>query len=89
VTSAKTIIQEELIEFDVQFQHRQIELAMREIPVKIKEVKTKAINEVFKKELEGLDESTIDLMNRMLTYMEKKCISIPMKMAKEIAVSGQ
>ena len=89
VTSAKTIIQEELTEFDVQFQHRQIELAMREIPVKIKEVKTKAINEVFKKELEGLDESTIDLMNRMLTYMEKKCISIPMKMAKEIAVSGQ
>ncbi|NJN77484.1 MAG: hypothetical protein HC803_03445 [Saprospiraceae bacterium] len=44
---------------------------MRAIPVQIKEVKSKAMNEVFKKELDGLDESTIDLMNRMLTYMEK------------------
>jgi glutamyl-tRNA reductase len=89
VTNAKAIIEEELIEFDVQFQYRQIELTMRNIPVQIKEVKTKAMTEVFKKELEGLDESTIDLMNRMLTYMEKKCISIPMKMAKEIVLSGR
>jgi glutamyl-tRNA reductase len=88
VTNAKAIITEELSEFDVQFQHRQIELAMREIPVQIKEVKTKAINEVFKKELANLDDATIDLMERMMTYMEKKCISIPMKMAKEIAVLG-
>ena len=89
VTNAKAIIKEDLAAFHVQFQHRQVELAMREIPVQIKEVKTKAMTEVFKKELEGLDDSTIDLMNRMLTYMEKKCISIPMKMAKEIAISGQ
>jgi glutamyl-tRNA reductase len=89
VTNAKAIITEELNEFDILFQHRQIELAMREIPVQIKEVKIKAINEVFKKELANLDEETIDLMERMMTYMEKKCISIPMKMAKEIAISGQ
>lgn len=86
VTNAKAILQVEIEEYQIQFQHRQVELAMRQIPVQIKKVKVKAINEVFRKELDGLDDSTIDLMERMMTYMEKKCISIPMKMAKKIVV---
>lgn len=86
VTNARAILTEELEEFDVQFRHRQVELAMRELPVQMKEVKIKAMNEVFKKELDGLDANTIDLMERMLSYMEKKCISIPMKMAKKMTV---
>lgn len=86
VTNAKAILNEELEEFEIQFQQRQVELAIRDIPVQIKEVKVKAMNEVFKKELDGLDDATIDLMDRMMTYMEKKCISIPMKMAKQIVI---
>lgn len=86
VTNARAILTEEIDEFEIQFRHRQVELAMRELPVQMKEVKVKAMNEVFKKELAGLDANTIDLMERMLSYMEKKCISIPMKMAKKMAV---
>jgi glutamyl-tRNA reductase len=86
VTNAKAILETEIAEFGVQFRTRQVELAMREIPLRIKQVKSKAMNEVFKKELDGLDASTIDLMDRMLSYMEKKCISIPMTVAKKVAV---
>lgn len=84
VTKAKEIIIEEVNDFDAQFKQRQIEKAMREIPVKIKEVKARAINQVFHKELEGLDDATKELMERMLNYMEKKCISIPMRIAKDV-----
>lgn len=86
VTNARAILTEEIEEFEVQFRHRQVEIAMRDIPVQMKAVKVKAMNEVFKKELADLDENTIDLMERMLSYMEKKCISIPMKMAKKMVV---
>jgi glutamyl-tRNA reductase len=84
VTKAKEIIIEEVNDFEGQFKQRQIEKAMSEIPVKIKEVKARAINQVFHKELEGLDDSTKELMERMLNYMEKKCISIPMRIAKDV-----
>ena len=83
VTNAKAILDLEIVEFEQHFKQRQVELAMREIPIRIKAVKEKAVNEVFKKELDGLDAQTIDLMNRMLSYMEKKCISIPMTIAKK------
>ena len=86
VTNAQAILTEEIKEFEIQFRNRQVELAMRDIPVQIKAVKVKAMNEVFKKELAGLDDQTIELMERMMSYMEKKCISIPMKMAKKMAV---
>ena len=69
-----------------QLRQRQIELAMRSIPEEIKAVKQKAMNEVFKKDLEGLDEETAELFERMMSYMEKKCIGIPMKAARAIVV---
>lgn len=87
VTNAQAILAEEIKEFEIQFRNRQVELAMRDIPVQIKAVKVKAMNEVFKKELADLDDQTIELMERMMSYMEKKCISIPMKMAKKMAVN--
>ncbi len=86
VTNAKAILEVEIAEFEILFKTRQVELAMSEIPLRIKQVKSKAMNEVFKKELDGLDASTIDLMDRMLSYMEKKCISIPMTVAKKVVV---
>jgi len=87
VTKAKEIIIEEVNDFDAQYKQRQIEKAMSEIPVKIKEVKARAINQVFHKEIETLDDSTKELMERMLNYMEKKCISIPMRIAKDVILN--
>ena len=56
---------------------------MRSVPSEIKAVKKKAMDEVFRREMEVLDETTRELVDRMLSYMEKKCIGIPMKAARE------
>lgn len=62
---------------------RQLELAMRSVPDEIKAVRQKAVNEVFRKDMEQLDDNARALIDQMLTYMEKKCIGIPMRVAKE------
>ncbi len=84
VVHAKAILEDHLDEFPILFKQRQLEVAMRQVPTKIKEVRKKAMNEVFKKEIETLDEPTKELVDKMLAYMEKKCIGIPMKAAREM-----
>ncbi|MEO0340892.1 MAG: glutamyl-tRNA reductase [Bacteroidota bacterium] len=83
VQKAKIFLQEQLEAFPTHFQQRQLELAMAKIPNEIKQVKQKAMNEVFHKEFSTLDDTTRDLVEKMLAYMEKKCIGIPMKAARE------
>jgi glutamyl-tRNA reductase len=86
VEKARILLQKNIEEFPILYRQRQMELAMRKVPKEIKAVKTKAMNEVFKKELENLDAETVALLDKMMTYMEKKCIGIPMKAAKELVL---
>jgi glutamyl-tRNA reductase len=87
VVKAKQLLKKYLGEFPRLLKQRQIELAMRSVPSKIKAVKHKAVNEVFQKEIATLDEHTKALMMDMLSYMEKKCIGIPMKAAREAVLN--
>lgn len=73
-------------EFKEVFKIRQIENAMCEVPQKIKEIKETALNSVFAKDIASLDENSKEVLQRILEYMEKKYISVPMKMAKEIII---
>lgn len=70
------------------FQHirkvRNVELAMREVPTLVKEIKSAAINEVFKNDLSKLDGESREVLDKIIGYMEKKYMSMPMKLAKEI-----
>jgi glutamyl-tRNA reductase len=63
---------------------RKIELAMSEVPKKVKEIHDIAINQVFAKDIETLDAQSKEVLNKILSYVEKKYISVPMKMAKDI-----
>jgi glutamyl-tRNA reductase len=83
VERAKRVLNGFLEEVPSLIKQRQIELALRNVPVEIKAVKEKAMNEVFHKELATVDDQTKALMEKMLAYMEKKCIGIPMKAARE------
>jgi glutamyl-tRNA reductase len=83
VQSAKEMMAEFLYEFPKIYQQRRLEIALRQVPVEIRAVKDRAMNEVFHKEMAGLDNATRTLVERMMEYMEKKCIGIPMKAAKE------
>lgn len=86
IVRAHQLIHQHLAEFPGLLKQRQLELALREVPTAIKDVKRKALEEVFRKEVEVLDDNTRDLVDRMLTYMEKKCIGIPMKAAREAII---
>lgn len=63
---------------------RNVELALSDFPDQVKDVRKKAIDEVFAKELGAVDAETRELIEKMMLYMEKKCISIPIKVAKSV-----
>lgn len=78
------IVDEKVEEFKDVFKSRQVELAMSEVPKTVKEINRKAINEVFAKDIEQLDAASKEVLDKVLSYVEKKYISVPMKMAREI-----
>ena len=80
----KQLIEKQVIAFKHAFKERRVELAMSEVPQKIKEIKDIAVNEVFSKELESMTSDSKEVLDKMLAYIEKKYISVPMKMAKQI-----
>ena len=84
VNACKKIITQQV---DAYFQHekqRKLERAMSEVPERIKVIRKKAYSEVFAKEIDNLDPSARKIVDDLIDYMEKKYISVPMKMAKEI-----
>ncbi len=86
VQKATQILDQYLAEFPLLYSQRKIELAMRNVPEEIKAIKDHAMNSVFKQEVESLDEQARHLLERMMTYMEKRCIGIPMKAAREAVI---
>jgi len=85
---AERIIEQNIREFDLVLRQRKIEIAMSSVPKKIKEIKHTAINGVFADEISTMDENSRLILERVMSYMEKKCISVPMVMAKEILVKN-
>lgn len=83
-----TIIDHSMAEFDQMFRERQIEKAMGEIPQQIKAIKELAMNEVFARDLNAMDDSSKEVLQKVIDYFEKKYIGLPMKMAKEILVQS-
>ncbi|MCB0688987.1 MAG: glutamyl-tRNA reductase [Saprospiraceae bacterium] len=86
IKTANLLLEEALHEFRKLMHQRLIEKAFEKIPSEIKDIKEKAITEVFKKDLASLDVQTQDVISRMMNYMEKKCISVPMKVAREVSI---
>jgi glutamyl-tRNA reductase len=80
------IISEALFDFKHLQKVRNVELAMREVPLKVKEIRATAMNEVFKNDLAELDENSKEVLDKIISYMEKKYMSVPMIMAKEILI---
>ena len=82
------IIQEGLHQVNQEIQQRRLEIAMREIPQTIKDIRSTAIGEVFAKDLENLDDNSKEVLEKILLYMEKKYISLPMKMARGVILEN-
>ncbi len=88
INHVEEIISWSLTQFNLLHKERNVELAMRSVPQKVKEIKSIAMNEVFKEDLEGLDENSKEVLEKIVGYMEKKYMSVPMKMAKEILLKS-
>ena len=85
---AEAIIEQNIAEFLVMLKQRKIELAMRQVPEKIKEIRNNAVNTVFAEEVQSLDKESREILEKVINYMEKKYISVPMIMAKDILINN-
>jgi len=85
VHAARILLKMQLLAFNNQFQARQLEKAMNTVPTEIRQIKKRALEKVYNKQIAELDTNAQDLIVEMMNYMEKKCIGVPMKVAKSLA----
>lgn len=85
----EAILQKQLEEFRAMYKIRRVEQAMRSIPEKIKEIRKHATDTVFARELDTLDPQSREVLHQIVNYLEKKYISVPMRMAKDILIEKQ
>jgi len=83
VAVANELINDEVLSFREKVHRRFIEKAFMEIPDKIYAVRDRAINEVYKSQIENLDPEGQELVKEIMDYMARKCISIPMQTARK------
>ena len=88
VAFVKEIVKDALNEFIFQIEERNVELVMQEVPRQIKAIKETALDEVFKRDMDDLDPEAREVLDKVLGYVEKKYISGPMKLAKEIILKN-
>lgn len=89
VAQCEQIIEQKMQEFKTASKQRKVELAMQEVPAQVKNIKQMAMQEVFAQDLEQLDANSKVVLDKILSYMEKKYISVPMKMAREILLETE
>lgn len=83
IKRAHGVLHKHIGELETAYRQRLLERAMSHLPQEIKAIRHTAVNQIFAKEIQDLDPDTRDLMLRMMSYMEKRCIGIPMKAARE------
>lgn len=89
IVKCKSIIEQQLNEFTSLYNERKIELAFGEIPKQVKAIKELAVNEVFLKEINSLDDKSKEVLDKVLNYVEKKYNAVAMKTAKEVLLSKE
>jgi glutamyl-tRNA reductase len=85
---AAELIEKRIEDFAEMNRIRSVELALSNFPTQVKEIKKKAFDEVFAKDLSTVDAQTRVLIEKMMGYMEKKCISVPIVLAKQILLDN-
>ncbi len=88
VDCVKAILNEALDDFILVLEERNVELVMRDVPRQVKAIKETAIDDVFKRDMEELNPEAREVLDKVLGYVEKKYISGPMKLAKEIILKN-
>ncbi|MCC6583180.1 MAG: glutamyl-tRNA reductase [Chitinophagales bacterium] len=80
---AEAMLEEFLVAFDDLYKERRLELALSDIPNEVKNIKDRALNTAFKKDIESLDANSKDILEKVMQYMEEKYIALPFKASKK------
>lgn len=83
IQEAKNILSSHLSEFGDTFRRRMVEKAFGKLPYEIRKIKDKALTSVYKDQINSLPPETQVLISEITSYMEKKCVAVPMKLAKQ------
>lgn len=83
ISKAREVIGQYRGELEKIYRQRLLERALKDIPVEVKAIRQRAVGQVFAKELEKVDPEARELIERMMGYMEKKYIGLPMRTARE------
>jgi len=81
--ACEILINQRLEEFQKICRERSIEIAFGDIPKKVKEIKETALNNVFAKDINSLDTQSREVLDKVISYFEKKYNAVAMKTAKE------
>ncbi len=84
LAACESIIDSRLLDFKKLYNERLAVKAFKDIPTEIARIKEKAITEVFAKDISALNEQEKIVVNQILDYMERKCVAVPMKVAKKV-----
>ena len=88
ILHVEEIIAASMEAFENLFKERKVEIAMKDVPQQVKEIRNMAYETVFREDLDQLDPQAKELLDKIIGYMEKKYISGPMKLAKEIILKN-
>ena len=83
VIKAKHLVHEFVKEFQAAYVERMVEKAHSIIPLKLNEIRKKAVEEVYHKEVATLDDNAKEVMHKLLDYMEKKYLALTMASSKD------
>lgn len=86
VKIARKLLADELLAFKDLFRVRVIANTLSIVPKEVKDVKERALNQVFKKQIDQLDPQAQQLILDMMNYMEKKCAGLPIIAAKSTPI---
>lgn len=87
VIKCEQIIKNKTEQFNWLHKERRIELAFGEVPKQVKAIKELAMNEVFVKEINLLDPQSKEVLDKVLSYVEKKYNAVAIKTAKELLLN--
>lgn len=89
IAKCEQIIANKTEQFNWLHKERRVELAFSEIPRQVKTIKDIAINEVFAKEINSLDANSKEVLEKVLSYVEKKYNAVTIKTAKELLLNSK
>lgn len=89
IVKCEEIIKERTALFNRLYQERRVELAFGQVPKQVKAINELAVNEVFAKEINSLDNQSKEVLVKILSYVEKKYNAVAIKTAKEVFLASK